>query len=97
MRHGKTANRITRGKFWNAGQSCIAPDYVLVDRSRKQELTDAIGAQLEVFFGPDAATSDAYGRIVSDSHFDRLAAIIDGSTILSGGTQIAPSAISSRL
>lgn len=79
------ARRIAWGKWLNAGQTCIAPDYVLVHESRKAELIDAIAGALRDFYGPDPRDSDSYGRIVSARHFDRLCALIAGGTVVIGG------------
>jgi len=72
------ARRITWGKFLNAGQSCVAPDHVLVDRSREAELLDALVRATTTFFGPDPRRSPDYGRIVDDRHLARLAALLEG-------------------
>lgn len=80
------ARRIAWGKWLNAGQTCIAPDYVLVHESRKVELIDAIGTAIADFYGGDPRTSDSYGRIVSDRHHDRLCSLMDGGTVVIGGS-----------
>lgn len=76
-----TARRIAWGKFVNAGQTCIAPDYVLVARPLREQLVAAIEQAVTEFYGDDPHTSDDYGRIVSTDHFERIAALIraDGS------------------
>ncbi|MDI3242349.1 aldehyde dehydrogenase family protein [Arthrobacter sp. AL08] len=83
------AKRIAWGKFINAGQTCVAPDYVLATKDvlvpLERELVKAIGE----LFGPDASRSDSYGRIVNDQHFARLAALADGSTVVHGGQRNA--------
>lgn len=83
---GITAKRVTWGKFWNAGQSCVAPDYLLVPSGDKLALVDAIKKRIRSFFGDDPATSDSYGRIVSERHFGRLVDMIDRSDVISGGS-----------
>lgn len=70
--------RIAWGKFLNAGQTCIAPDYVLVDQSVQDELVEHIGTALADFYGADPQTSDDYARIVNDRHFDRLSGLLAG-------------------
>lgn len=85
------ARRIAWGKWLNAGQTCIAPDYVMVHESVKAELVDAIAASIRDFYGDDPKASDSYGRIVSDRHFTRLAAMMDGGTPVVGGESDAAS------
>jgi aldehyde dehydrogenase (NAD+) len=78
------ARRIAWGKFLNAGQTCIAPDYLLVDRRIKPELLEAMKNAVEEFYG-DPAQSPDYGRIVSDKHFARLTSLLSEGEILIGG------------
>lgn len=79
------AKRIVWGKFLNCGQTCIAPDYLLVDRRIKSALLDAIQTALHEFYGDDPSQSSDYGRIASDRHFDRLAAFLQSGNIIAGG------------
>ncbi len=79
------ARRIVWGKFINAGQTCIAPDYLLVDRRIKDELMIAIKQCIQEFFGEDPAQSNSYGRIISQRHLDRLAGFLDSGEIAVGG------------
>jgi aldehyde dehydrogenase (NAD+) len=81
-----SARRIAWGKWLNAGQTCIAPDYVLVERSRELALVEELTKCIGEFYGDDPATSDSYGRIVSDRHFDRLVGMIGEGTVATGGT-----------
>ena len=80
-----TAKRITWGKFLNAGQTCIAPDYLLVDRRIKSALIDGIRANLQEFYGDNPAHSQDYARIVSHKHCARLADLLDSSKVIIGG------------
>jgi aldehyde dehydrogenase (NAD+) len=80
-----TAKRIAWGKFVNAGQTCIAPDYVLVERTVAPQLLAALKRWLTQFYGVDAATSPDYARIVNDGHFSRLIALLDGQIVVHGG------------
>ena len=77
------ARRIAWGKFVNCGQTCVAPDYVLVDREVEQPFLDALVASVRDFYGSDPKSSRDYARIVNDRHFTRLAALLDG-----GGTRV---------
>ncbi|MBW4677537.1 MAG: aldehyde dehydrogenase [Desmonostoc geniculatum HA4340-LM1] len=82
-----TARRITWGKFINAGQTCIAPDYLLVDQKIKKSLIDALGKCLKEFYGDNPANSPDYARIINQKHFDRLVKFLeDGEVILGGET-----------
>jgi len=80
------AERIVWGKFINAGQTCVAPDYVLVERARHDALLDALAATIARFFGPDPKTSPDLARIVTEKHAERLAGYLDGGRIVTGGT-----------
>lgn len=79
------ARRIAWGKFLNAGQTCIAPDYLLVHRTVKKELVAAIESSIKDFYGEDPAASPDYARIVSDKHFARLSALLRDGDVVSGG------------
>ncbi len=80
-----TAKRIVWAKFLNAGQTCIAPDYVLVHHSIKDQVVSEIRNQLHKFFGQDIKGSPDYPRIIRDEHFDQLLEMIAGESILIGG------------
>ncbi len=84
-----TARRIVWGKFLNAGQTCVAPNHVWVDRRIERELNAAIIKAIGEFFGDDPQRSAAYGRIINRRHFDRLCALIDGAQIEYGGVRDA--------
>ena len=71
------AKRIAWGKLMNTGQTCVAPDYICVHESVKEEFMEKLKKTIRNFYGKDAQTSPDYGRIVSAQHFDRLSAIID--------------------
>jgi aldehyde dehydrogenase (NAD+) len=79
------ARRIAFGKFLNAVQTCIAPDYVLVARARQEELVEQIGRAIRDFYGPDPVASPDYARIVNDAHFRRLEQLLTGGTPVVGG------------
>ena len=87
-RHAKldvAARRIAWGKFVNAGQTCIAPDYVLVERAVHDELVALMVAAVRDMYGDDPRTSADYGRIVSDPHFHRLEKLLGDGTLACGG------------
>jgi aldehyde dehydrogenase (NAD+) len=95
-----TAKRIISGKFFNAGQTCIAPDYVLVEEERYEELVEKLGKYITEFFGKETQKSSSYGRIINERHFDRLSGIYSESEVLLGGESdredrfIAPTVVS---
>ena len=72
------ARRIVWGKFTNAGQTCIAPDYVLADAAVAPRLTEALVAEVRKMYGSDPRQSTDYGRIVNERHVARLQALLDG-------------------
>lgn len=72
-----TSSRLVWGKFFNNGQTCVAPDYVLVHKSLLKPLIAKIRNKLEKYYGSKPQASDSYGRIVTSRHFDRLKAMID--------------------
>ncbi|MDX3452230.1 aldehyde dehydrogenase family protein [Streptomyces sp. ME02-8801-2C] len=81
------ADRLVRGKFLNAGQTCVAPDYVLTDPETAAALESALAKAVEKLFGADPATSTEYGRIVNERHFDRLAGLLDSGRVVTGGVK----------
>ncbi len=69
----KTAvKKIAWGKFMNSGQTCIAPDYLLIHESKKDEFVKELKQQLKTFFTDDASNSDSISRVVNARHFKRL-------------------------
>lgn len=96
------AKRIAWGKFFNAGQSCAAPDYVLVHREARKALTDFLADHVRGFYGEDPQQSPDYARIVNAAHFERLKSLLDSvderHIVTGGGTDpedryIAPTII----
>jgi aldehyde dehydrogenase (NAD+) len=84
------ARRITYGKFINAGQTCVAPDYILVDESVERPFTDRLVAMVKEFYGGDPKASSDYGRIVNDKHFDRLVGMAgEGEAVIGGADKAA--------
>lgn len=102
------AKRIVWGKFYNAGQTCVAPDYLLVHSEIYSKFVDELKAQILAFYGSNPQESEHFGRIVNFSHFDRLMSMLDEGKVLGGGrsnrdekylepTLIEPSGLSSML
>lgn len=85
------ARRIAGTKFSNAGQMCIAPDYVLVHHSRKEELVQALKETIRTFYSDDPANDYNYGKIINQKQFNRLAAYLQQGRILHGGKTNASS------
>jgi acyl-CoA reductase-like NAD-dependent aldehyde dehydrogenase len=81
-----TARRIAWGKFFNAGQTCTAPDYCLVQRDIAHALERALVAAIRSFFGNDPSKSPDYGRIATPVHFKRLTKLFAHETITYGGS-----------
>lgn len=79
------ARRIAWGKFINAGQTCIAPDYVVAHEDVADRLIAALADSVETFFGAGPAASPDYARIVNTTHFDRLMRLLDGAAPIHGG------------
>ena len=79
------AKRIAFTKFSNAGQMCVAPDYVLVHESRKDELIAELKNAIKAFFKEDAAFSYDYGKIINQKQFERLVSYLKDGNILHGG------------
>jgi len=87
------AEKIVWGKFLNAGQTCVAPDYLLVQRSVLGPLVEEMKAAICRFYNPAGAgikVSDSYARVVNHHHFGRLAALLEdaetrGATVATGG------------
>ncbi|MGL5318750.1 MAG: aldehyde dehydrogenase family protein, partial [Bacteroidales bacterium] len=80
-----TAKRIIWGKLMNAGQTCIAPDYLFVHSSVKEQLLKRLDHYIREFYGNDPQTSRFYPRIVSQAAMHRLLAMIDPDKIYCGG------------
>lgn len=86
----KTAEKIAWGKYINNGQTCIAPDYVLVHKSVENELIIALKSSIEAMYGKDAKRSADYCRVVNNRHFNRLNGLLNeavekGANVQAGG------------
>lgn len=93
------AKRIVWGKFINGGQTCIAPDYLLIHKSVKDNFVSCFKSEIEIAYGKNPEDSKDYPRIVNKRNFDRLASMLENETFLVGGktnredNYIAPSLI----
>ena len=80
-----TAKRVVWGKFLNCGQTCIAPDYILVHKKIKSNLIEALIREIEKSYGKNQKKSNDYGRIAHKMHFKNLKLAIKGEQIIYGG------------
>ncbi|CAN5181576.1 aldehyde dehydrogenase family protein [soil metagenome] len=94
------AHRIAWGKFLNAGQTCVAPDYLLATPQVARALEPLLAHVITEFYGVRPEESDSYGRIVNDAQFSRLTGLIEGEAVVTGGESdartryIAPTVLS---
>lgn len=79
------AKRIASGRYYNAGQTCIAPDYLLVHEDVKTELVAYLIDHIKNFYGENAQESKYYGRIINKSRFETLLKFLDDAEIIYGG------------
>jgi aldehyde dehydrogenase (NAD+) len=85
-----TARRIAWGRFINAGQICVAPDYVLIAEPLRLAFLESLGRAILRFYGPNPQASTSYGRIVNQQHFTRLVAFMgEGRTAIGGSRDAA--------
>ncbi|PWU01993.1 MAG: aldehyde dehydrogenase family protein [Bacteroidetes bacterium] len=79
------ARRIALGKFLNAGQTCVAPDYLLVHVSVREKFLEQLKKSVADFFGKNAFTSSSYGRIINSKRFDTLVEYLSAGEVVYGG------------
>jgi aldehyde dehydrogenase (NAD+) len=82
---GFAAKRIAWGKFLNGGQTCICPDYVLIDRRVKEQFLDLIRKEIRAFYGEDPEQSKDFARLICSERVTRLAGLMEGGRIVAGG------------
>jgi acyl-CoA reductase-like NAD-dependent aldehyde dehydrogenase len=82
---GYAAKRIAWGKFLNAGQTCVSPDYVLIDKKVKDEFLDLITREVKLFYGENPEKSNDFARVISAASVNRLAAYMKNGEIVTGG------------
>ena len=93
------AKRIVFGKYLNCGQTCVAPDYVLCERTVHDAFVAEVKKQIRLQYGENPLENKDYGKIINEKHFNRLCGLIDGSkTVVGGNTnpatnQIAPTVL----
>jgi len=81
-----TARRLVWGKFYNAGQTCVAPDYLLVQKSIKERLIEEIKKALQEQFGQNPKESSSFARIINRKNFERLVALLPNQKVIQGGS-----------
>ena len=79
------AKRIVFGKYLNCGQTCVAPDYILCDRTVYAELILALQKEITAQFGEDPLKNPDYGKIINRKHYDRIMGLIDPDKVVCGG------------
>jgi len=79
------AKRIVLGKFLNAGQTCIAPDYILVHESVRDKLLEELKGCIQKFYSDDPYSSYGYGKIINGSRFKKLVSYLTKENIFCGG------------
>ncbi len=90
------AKRLVFGKYLNCGQTCVAPDYLLIDECVRDEFVELLKKEITAMYTAEPLENEAYGKIVNRKHFDRIKGLIQGSTVAYGGAcneetlQIAP-------
>ena len=77
--------RLAFAKFVNAGQTCVAPDYVFVHKSRSKEFLSLMAKAIEHDYGVDQINNNEFGKIINHHHFERISSLIDGSPVYYGG------------
>lgn len=86
-----SAKRIVWGKFLNSGQTCVAPDYILVHKSVKSEMINNIIYYIKTFYGENPLYSEEYTKIINERQFNRLIKLLDNNKIIYGGNSIKDS------
>lgn len=81
----RSMKRIVWAKLFNAGQTCVAPDYLFVPKELQAQCVDLFARYVKEFYGDEPSQSSHYARIVNDRHFARLKNLLSGGTILTGG------------
>ncbi len=79
------ARRIVFGKYLNCGQTCVAPDYILCERSVKDAFVAEVKKQITLQFGADPLQNPDYGKIINQKHFLRICNLIDPDKVVFGG------------
>ena len=81
----RAARRIVFGKYLNCGQTCVAPDYVLIEQGVKNRFLECVKKEIRRMYGERPLENPDYGKIVNQKHFDRLLGLIDRRKLACGG------------
>ena len=81
----RAARRIVWGKFLNAGQTCVAPDYVLVHEAVKEEFLKLLKSEIRAMYGEDPLKNPDYGKMINRKHFDRVLGLMKEEKLILGG------------
>lgn len=79
------AKRIVFGKYLNCGQTCVAPDYVLIDKAIKDKFVNLVKAEISKQFGDNPLENPNYGKIINNKHFERILSLINQEKTVHGG------------
>jgi aldehyde dehydrogenase (NAD+) len=79
------AKRIAWGKFINCGQTCIGPDYLLIDRKVKDRFLELISKEISLFYGDNPEQSNDFARVISADNINRLSELMKSGTVVTGG------------
>jgi aldehyde dehydrogenase (NAD+) len=82
---GYAAKRIVWGKFMNAGQTCICPDYLIIDKTIKEKFLDLLTMEVRSFYGEDARKSNHFARIINQENVNRLSSLMRTGQLICGG------------
>ena len=88
LKNGGTAQRIAWGKTLNAGQTCIAPDYLLIHHSLQEQFIEEFKLAVERLHGKDPRSSEHYVRLVNDRAWERVASYLKDGRVVAGGEHI---------
>ncbi len=80
------AKRIAWGKMINGGQTCVSPDYLLIDKKVRDKFLELISKEISLFYGPNPADSDDFSRVISKENVIRLSELMKKGQIVTGGT-----------
>lgn len=79
------AKRIVWGKFLNCGQTCVAPDYIFVQKNVKEKLLRQMGKQIRRMYGKDPCRNEEYPKMINEKHFERVLGLIRDAHVVCGG------------
>ncbi|MCB9498280.1 MAG: aldehyde dehydrogenase family protein [Bacillales bacterium] len=84
-----TVRRLVWGKYTNAGQTCVCPDYILVNEKIHDEFLEAVKAQIKEFYYDGDTISDDFPHLITDSHYEKVTSLVDEDKVVFGGKKDA--------